>query len=294
VGARTAGGQAGGAVDLLTNGAFARLHPTGKHPERQERLLALDALGPATVERRATAEQLARVHDPAYLELLQAVDRPVQLDADTVCSHTSWEAATLAAGITLEAVDRSGFALVRPPGHHALAARAMGFCLVNNVAVAARYAQAELGIEGVAIVDFDVHHGNGTDELFRGDDSVLVVSLHQWPFWPGSGGPGTSDESTLNVPLPAGSGDTDYLRAFEREVEPAVARFAPGLVLVSAGVDAHVDDPLAEMQVTVDGFTEMARRCASFAPRVAAVLEGGYNLRTLPTLVDAVHRGLAG
>jgi acetoin utilization deacetylase AcuC-like enzyme len=282
--------EAGGAVDLLTNPALAQLHPTGGHPERQERLLVLQG---ETVERRASGEQLARVHEPAYLEVLQAVDRPVQLDPETICSATSWEAAVLAAGISLEAVDRGGFALVRPPGHHALAARAMGFCLVNNVAAAARYAQAELGVERVAIVDFDVHHGNGTEELFRGDDSVLFVSLHQWPFWPGTGGPGTNDRTTVNVPLPAGSRDADYLRAFETTVEPAARAFAPELVLVSAGVDAHEDDPLADMLVTADGFAEMAARCAALAPRVAAVLEGGYNLDTLPALVDAVHRGLS-
>ena len=267
---------------------LAQLHPTGDHPERPERLLVLEG---ETVERRATAEQVARVHEPAYLELLQAIDRSVQLDPDTVCSPTSWEAATLAAGITLEAVDRDAFALVRPPGHHALAARAMGFCLLNNVAVAARYAQVELGLERIAIVDFDVHHGNGTEELFRGDDSVFFVSLHQWPFWPGTGGPGTSDESTLNLPLPAGSGDADYRAAFEDSVEPAVRAFEPDLVLVSAGFDAHERDPLAQMTVSEDGFRELAARCAALGPRVAAVLEGGYNLKTLPALVAAAQEG---
>ena len=246
------------------------------------------------VDRHATDEQIARVHDPEYLELLQAIDRTVQLDADTVCTPTSWHAATLAVGIALEAVDRGAFALVRPPGHHALAARAMGFCLLNNVAVAARYAQAELGLERIAIVDFDVHHGNGTEELFRGDDSVLFVSLHQWPFWPGTGGPGTSDESTLNLPLPAGSGDADYRAAFETSVEPAVRAFEPELVLVSAGFDAHERDPLAQMAVTEDGFRELAGRCAALGPRVAAVLEGGYNLETLPALVAAAQRGFTG
>ena len=259
------------------------------HPERQDRLLGL---GGETVERYASEEQLARAHAADYLAVLRGIDRPVQLDADTIASETSWEAATLAAGIALEAVDRGGFALVRPPGHHALADRAMGFCLVNNAAVAARYAQAELGLERVAIVDFDVHHGNGTEAIFRGDGSVFFVSLHQWPFYPGTGGPGTSDDSTLNVPLPAGSGDDEYSAAFE-EVERAVRSFGPDLVLVSAGFDAHSEDPLGQMLVSEDGFRELAQRCAALAPRCAAVLEGGYNLATLPRLVAVAQEGFS-
>ena len=222
---------------------------------------------------------------------MRSVADAMWLDYDTICTATTWDAARLAAGTAVEAALRGGFALVRPPGHHALADRAMGFCIFNNVAVATRAAQQRLGLERVAIVDFDVHHGNGTQAIFEDDDSVLFVSLHQWPLYPGSGGPEDQHETTLNVPMSAGSGDEEYVHAFEHAVEPAVVRFEPELVLVSAGFDAHVDDPLADMRVTEDGFRELARRCAALAPRVGAVLEGGYELDTLPVLVDAALDG---
>ncbi len=253
--------------------------------------MLLEALGGARDGEPASREQVERVHDGGYVEALAALDCETWLDGDTIAGPTSFEAAVLAAGCAIAAVEAGGFALVRPPGHHALPDRAMGFCLLDNIAVAARHAQDVLRLERIAIVDWDVHHGNGTEAIFRDDESVLFVSLHQWPFYPGTGGPGTSDDATLNIPLPAGAGDAQYAAAFSELVEPTVGAFDPDLVLVSAGFDAHELDPLAHMAVTERGFEELARRSAQLGPRVAVVLEGGYNLATLPRLVEAAIRG---
>src|SRR6476619_1694970 len=278
-------------IDVLTHPALAQLHPTFGYLDSPERIEALLKTFPnARHGRAAERTAIERVHAPEYLDVLATLTEPGLFDSDTVVSETSWPAALLAAGMAAEA---GAFGLGRPPGHHARPRTAMGFCLVNNVAVAARHMQAEHGVGRVAIVDYDVHHGNGTQETFWADDTVLFVSLHQWPFYPGTGGPDEQSDTTVNIPLSAGAGDEEYLSAFEQRVVPAVERFDPELLLVSAGFDAHEEDPLAHMRVSPDGFRELSSRCAGLAPRVAAVLEGGYNIETLPGLVTGAREGFS-
>jgi acetoin utilization deacetylase AcuC-like enzyme len=281
-------------MDVISHPSFSQLHvsASAESPEHAGRLRVLHERFPGYLQGAAASRQhIELVHSASYVAAIEAIHEEVWLDPDTYAAPSTWDAALLAAGCAMRAAEVGGFALVRPPGHHALAAEAMGFCIFGNAAIATRHAQRELDVERVAIVDFDVHHGNGTEALFRDDPTVFTASLHQWPFWPGTGGPGASSEGILNVPLPAESGDDEYRRAFVEVVEPAVRAFEPELVIVAAGFDAHRDDPLADMAMTAAGFREVAQRCAALGPRVAAVLEGGYNLETLPGLVEAALEG---
>lgn len=291
--------------------------PTG-HPERPERLSAVhdaiaaraDALE-ARPPRAAEAEEIQRVHGAAHVAHLDAAvaHAPAQLDADTYVSERSAQIARLAAGASIDLARdvaagrlRNGLAAVRPPGHHAEADHAMGFCLFNNVAVAAEALRAEEGIERVLIFDWDVHHGNGTQHSFEADPNVLYFSTHQFPYYPGTGavgemGVGDGAGATVNVPLPAGCGDDDYLAVLQRVLVPVARSFRPELILLSAGFDAHIDDPLAAMGVTRSGYADMARLVCALADeacegRLACVLEGGYALSGLEegtgALLDAL------
>jgi acetoin utilization deacetylase AcuC-like enzyme len=263
--------------------------------------------------RPAPDSALEAVHTPQMLRLVRQMASygGGQFDSDTYVTADSWEAASLAAGAAVGAVDavaggRYGraFALVRPPGHHATPGRAMGFCLLNNVAVAARYAVQQLGLQRVAIVDYDVHHGNGTQDVFYGDPNVLFVSTHAAPFYPGTGsmsemGDGKALGATLNIPLPFGVGDTGYAAVFEQVVAPALRRFRPQLIFVSAGYDAHWSDPLGPMVLSVSGYAHLTATLVELAEelcdgKLVMVLEGGYNLDALGACVVASLRLLLG
>jgi acetoin utilization deacetylase AcuC-like enzyme len=285
------------------------------HPERTERMAVLlplaaraKALGMSVIPagRRAAPDELALAHDRDYVDAIaSSAGRGVMLDADTFTSPESFDVASHAVGGVLDLVDRviagdldNAFAAVRPPGHHAESDRAMGFCLFNTIAVAAAYAVARHSLGRVLIVDWDVHHGNGTQEIFWEDPHVLFVSLHQYPFYPGTGGAGEVGAGaglgrTVNIPMTGGFGDAEYAAAFRSVVGPVARAFGPELVLVSAGFDAHVRDLLGGMRVTESGFDAMAsdvlaiaRECAG--GRTIAVLEGGYDVGALQSCVARV------
>ena len=285
------------------------------HPERKERVTAirghleaggllsrLEVVEPSP----CPIERLTRVHEPEYVEAIRrACERgPIGLDPDTSVSPGSWDAALLSAGGALAGCDAvlsgrasAAFVATRPPGHHAESDRAMGFCLFNNIAVAARYLQDEHGLARVFIVDWDVHHGNGTQHMFEEDDSVFYFSVHQFPFYPGTGaaaeqGLGKGRGYTLNVPLPAGSGDALYLEVFKSSLLPALERFRPEAILISCGFDAHGADPLAAMEITEAGYgtlTGIVRGAAErlCGGRIVSLLEGGYDLRALGRSAEA-------
>ena len=299
-----------------------RQHDTGPyHPERAARL---EAIEDRLRERGLTARLLALTPAPAALEWVTTIHRAEYVErvrrlcaAAAPCIDTpdvpvgkeSYAVALLAAGGVLTGVDavatgqaRNAFCAVRPPGHHALRDQAMGFCLFNNVAIAARYAQGRHKLGKILIVDWDAHHGNGTQAAFYDDPTVLYFSAHRDPFYPGTGkaaerGEGKGLSYTLNVPLPAGSGDAVYCQAFTETLAPAALAFQPDLILVSAGFDAHQDDPLGGMRLTPDGYAALTRIVKDLAARccggrLVAVLEGGYGLEGLADSVEAVVRVL--
>lgn len=284
-------------------------HARQGHPESPDRLqTVMSHLGEAGLltrllrvePRDATIEDLELVHSRRLIEEVRVTAHGggIWLDADTYVSRRSFEAALRATGGALAGLDAvlegrvgSTFCLLRPPGHHATPDRAMGFCLFNNVAVAAAYALERRGLERVAIVDFDVHHGNGTQDAFYDDPRVLYFSTHQSPFYPGTGdwnetGSGSGEGTTVNVPLPDGCGPAEYLRVFREVCEPVVRRFRPDILLVSAGFDAHFADPLAHMRLDCEAYYEIGGLLKGLADeicrgRIVYALEGGYNLSAL-------------
>jgi len=306
------------AAPLYFRHASSLEHDTGGHPERAQRIVAIeeelerrDWLGYEVREApRVPEERVLAVHPQKHVDAVREHARHRQpFDLDTPVSPGSWEAALHAAGGPCALVEEllggrapMGFCALRPPGHHAEAARAMGFCLFANISIAARHALDSLGAERVLVLDWDVHHGNGTHAIFHSSREVLFASIHQWPFYPGTGaladaGSGEGEGFTVNLPVPAGSGPDDWLGLLEHIVEPAARDFRPDLVLVSAGFDAHRDDPLAECALETRTFGQMARRVRSLADElgvpVGAVLEGGYDLGALAASVAATMEGLA-
>jgi len=293
-------------------------HDTGAHPERAERIRALDTalseqdwLGYQPREAPAVVEDaLLAVHPPEHVESVRRhCETGTAFDLDTPTSPGSWDAALHAAGGAVALVDAlldgeasTGFCALRPPGHHAEVARAMGFCLFANISVAARHAIDVRGAERVLILDWDVHHGNGTQAIFHSAPEVLFASIHQWPFYPGTGalgdaGSGAGEGYTINLPVPRGSGEDEWLALVEHVVVPASRTFGPDLILVSAGFDAHRDDPLGECSLEAVSFAHMARHVRSLAEElgvpVGAVLEGGYDLEALTASAAATMEALS-